>query len=192
MPLRSPVTKLNEAISQQRRSDRTHFPTRVVQRNADGTVDFQRLDGECIERSPQCAVYAGQIVERPCRQFNLQGAAGLPMASTGLRRDTLTVERLEPDTFARGWSGTVIVTGRGFTALTVIEFLLADLRTLNPSITVSEIRYVDAETLEVDLAVAVDADLTRIPLRDPVTGELTGEVVDVPLPIAYDNPGSPV
>lgn len=191
-PLRDPVAKLLEGLNQQRRADRTLYPTRVASRNPDGTVNFQRLDGECVERQPQCSVYEGQLVERPCKQFTLQGAAGLPMASAAHRLSELWLENIEPYPFVRGWSGTAIAHGKGFTARFAIDFLLEDGETINPGITVSAIRYLNAQTVELDLVIAADAELTRRAVLDPVTGLPTGEIVDRPLPVAIDNVGSPL
>jgi len=150
--------------------------TPSISRETDGTLLVQRLDGECISREGACARYVGQIVELPCRPpFTLRGASGIAMRSSRRTVSTMWVESLSPDSYEQGQSYTVTVTGYGFTASSVVEFLLPETDTIHPGITITEIRLIDAETLEVDIDVAVDAVLLD---------ELAGW-------IAYDDLGAP-
>jgi hypothetical protein len=154
---------------------KTQRPMRVGTRNSDGTLNFRSLNGECIERGSACSFDEGMVVLQPCRPaFQLQGAAGLAMASSRRAIATLWVESLDPEELPQGWSGTVIVTGKGFKPTTVIEFLALDGETINEDVAVSSIAYVDEETLELAVVVADDAELPD----DGVTW-----------PIAFDNPG---
>lgn len=190
MSLRRVEDVLAGIHKRQRREDAELRPTRIEGRNPDGTVRQRRLDGTCIERGPICSAYEGQIIEVPCNPgFRLRGAAGVPMSRIARTVATLWVERLDPEIFLPGTTYDVTVFGNGFTANTLIEFLLLDGETVNPHVTVESIGFVDANTLELVVVVAADAPLTVVVTIDPVTGLEVEKYF--PWPIAYDDPGAP-
>lgn len=152
-------------------------PKRVEQRNADGTINVRRLDGECVERSNICSAYTGQIIQVPCGAgFRNLGAAGTAMVRIQRTAPTMWVETVDPSSLNPGASYTVTITGRGFRTTSQFEFLLPDSDEINPDITITDSTYISATEFELEITVAADADLI---------GDTRGV-------LAYDNPGTPI
>lgn len=137
---------------------------RVLGRNEDGTTRQQRLDAECVTRSAPNNTYGGQITAEPAGSaFSRRGTAGAALVQqVGSSRDVLWLERLVPDTYSPGELVTVQAIGRGFQPTTRIDFLLpGGPRLINEDITILDIRYIDPQTLELDIQVAPAARLLR-------------------------------
>lgn len=180
MPLRSPIAPLRKILGRQARDLSAYYtPKRVEGRNEDGTINVRPLVGECVERSNICTAYSGQLIEVPCGNgFNLLGATGTAMVRTSRVAAQPWVESLDPSTYRRGSTYTVTITGRGFLPSFNIDFLSPGEGSseVNPYILKLDVRYIDAETAEVDIAVDTDAPLILLTLAD----------------IAFDNVGSPL
>lgn len=177
MTLRRLNDSLARVLDERRRIDAEIRPARVEARNDDGTLQLRPLHGECVATAPACGLYVGQVVEVPCSApFKHLGAAGIPMWRQSRAANLMHVESLEPSIYARGFSGTVIVTGLGFTPVSAFEFLLPGTEDVNEDITTDEIRYVSETECEWDITVAADA--TVIPEG---TGDLSYENVGLPI-----------
>lgn len=178
----SPVVReLRKVLDRRERDARTVYPMRVEGRNGDGTINVRRFDGECIERSRECGVREGQLIEVPCGPPpSLAGAAGVAMLYAGIRHSVPWIESLvggEPDAALDAWllpgeSYTLTVTGKNFEDTLWIDFLLAATEEVHPDITVTDLRVLSDTSAEVD--VTVDAGASPIDSA----------------PISYDNVGS--
>lgn len=152
-------------------------PMRVEERFTDGTMGFRRMDGECVERGNECSSYVGELIEIPCgKPMAITGAAGAPMLSNRRAVNRLWVESLTPSVLVPGTSQTIVVAGRGFMAITRIEFGLPGTQTINPGTSVTAIHYTSPTQIEVDVTTSADAELL----------DLTSA------PIFFDNPGVPL
>lgn len=177
MQLRRFKDSQDRVLDERRRIDAEIRPARVEARNDDGTLQMRLLHGECVATSPACGLYVGQVVEVPCSApFKHLGAAGIPMYRQSREAALMHVESLTPSIYERGFSGTVIVAGRGFTPVSAFEFLLPGTEEVNPGITTDEIRFVSATECEWDITVA--ADSLVIPEG---TGDLSFENVGLPI-----------
>lgn len=177
MTLRRLNDSLARVLDERRRIDAEIRPARVEARNDDGTLQLRPLHGECVQTAPACGLYVGQVVEVPCSApFKHLGAAGISMARQSRLAALMHVESLTPSSYERGFSGTVIVTGQGFTPVSAFEFLLPGTEEVNPGITTDEIRFNSATECEWDITVAEDAAV--IPAG---TGDISYENVGLPI-----------
>ena len=177
MTLRRINDSLARVLDERRRIDAEIRPARVEARNDDGTLQMRPLHGECIATAPACGLYVGQVVEVPCSApFKHLGAAGISMLRASRVAALMHVESLDPATYERGFSGTVTVTGLGFTPVSAFEFLLPGTEDINPGVTISAIAYVSETECTLTMAVAADAEV--IPEG---TGDLSYENVGLPI-----------
>lgn len=178
--MRRDEDELRDILRRRTRDDAEMRPQRMVGRNTDGTVNWRRLDGECIERGDVCSAYDGQVVELPCAPpFRSMGASGIPARRIGRRSAVLWLESLDPSLLMPGESYTIELTGKGFLDTFDIDFLVPGspgTRTLNPYILKLDVRVTDGEHAEVDVEVLAGA-----PPIDLGRGR-----------VAYENVGSPL
>jgi hypothetical protein len=150
------------------RRERDKAPTRtarVLGRNADGTERLQRSDAVCVTRGSVDGHYAGQVILEPASNvFHRQGAVGIAPISQDASADTLWIDSLDPFELRPGESYIITVTGRGFTAGVVIEFLdpadyLVQPSVINPDVTIDSLAVESDTTLSLNVTVAPGARL---------------------------------
>ena len=133
-------------------------PARIFERFDDGTVGYLPMDADCVERG---GVDSGAVGDRVTRSkdhaFASYGTALAAVLAASSSVRTVLVERIVPDVYRPGDVVTATIEGRGFTPATRFEFLLPDSREINPHITQTAARFVDGETIELDLAIDADA-----------------------------------
>lgn len=136
------------------------LPSIVVGRNEDGSAQLLGLHGECAARGG-AGGYQGEIVTRLPSLTGRQGTTGAALLSNRGSLGTVWLEAVDPYPLPRGASGlTVTLTGGGFTANTLFDFLAEGSEDdLNPDVTVTGRTFLDSETVELTVSVAADADL---------------------------------
>jgi len=136
------------------------LPSIVVGRNEDGSAQLLGLHGECVARGG-AGGYQGEIVTRLPSLTGRQGTTGAALLSNRGSLGTVWLEAVDPYPLPRGASGlTVTLTGGGFTANTLFDFLAEGSEDdLNPDVTVTGRTFLDSETVELTVSVAADADL---------------------------------
>lgn len=149
------VRRLEEVFARRERGNpHAVHASRVTGRNDDGTLQLQRVDGECVARGCATAEGVGEIVRRPAGPcWQNQGTSGVALAEARGTGRVLWVQRIEPSFYAPGESYTVTVTGRGLSQATVFDFLLPASEEVTPYIVQTAQRFVDAQTIEIDIDV---------------------------------------
>ncbi|MEO7973273.1 MAG: hypothetical protein ABIU84_06760 [Thermoanaerobaculia bacterium] len=146
-------------------------PARVVGRNTDGSALLLGLDGECISRGG-AGGYNGELVVQLPSLLNREGTVGVGVVARRSTAVLLMVDSIDPAAFARGSSLDVLVTGVGFSATTVFQFLLPESEDVNPGITINSTTFVDSANVTLNITVASDAEL----------------LADQSAPLAFDDP----
>ncbi len=156
------VKALEQVLTRREREKAPVRTARVVGRNPDGTTQVQRADAQCVSRGGATNAYAGEYVVEPARStFSRRGTAGVaPAAEAGAVR-LLWVERLEPNRYRPGAEYSVVVTGRGFTPTTELQFLRPYSWDANLGISINGATWIDDEHFELAISVAADAVLCR-------------------------------
>lgn len=145
----------------------------VTSRAADGTAYVKRLDGTCEQRAGfEPGAGLGSIVTVPGRSVHvtrgLASASGHLSAGLGVGAlesaggGFLFVEALDPAEYEPGQSYSVTVTGVGFTAATVLRFLLAidplaPAQTAHPELTITSQALVSSEEITLGITVGAGA-----------------------------------
>jgi len=169
--------KLRQITKDDIRSSRVVTPAVITGRSTDGRVRVRLSEG-------QCSVSAGRLRQAPGDVALVtptsgvlrreQGTAGAGLAeSTSTAPPLLWVESVEPNAFERGFEGTVVITGRGFSGSTSFQFLVDQAGELapHPGITITSTEIVDDTTAELEVLVDVDADpVDEAPLGYSDTG----------------------
>lgn len=138
-------------------------PARIVGRNADGTAQLQRLDGECVARGGVSG-YAGEIVVELPSLVDRRGTTGIGALDRRGTEPTLRVTSIDPPVLPRGAvSLLVAVLGVGLSPTTIFAFGLPGTRELNPDIAIVATAFVSATRVELTVNVAADAIYFRRP-----------------------------
>ena len=198
-PARGFARQLERVIARKTERDRVVVNTRVVGRNRDGTLQTQRIDGGlCAERGCVGPESVGSVVQRSPRcQANSAGASGSSVLNLAGAGGLVRIEGIEPDSFARGSSVTVEVSGLGFGDRTELAFGLLEVEDFHPGISIEEVRVIDQNTLEVDIEVDDDAETVsdapvlfgtgHLGLRTGPIYSVTAETVEPRFLILFDN-----
>jgi hypothetical protein len=154
------VDALTELLNQRERRRAPLHEARVVGRNADGTLQLQRTDQECVGHGCVTGEGEGEVLRRPAGPcWSRQGTTGVAGISDRGGAKTLIVASLDPDVYQPGNVYTVLARGRGFAAGITVDFLLAEAsEVIHPGISVDEIRVLDDTQAEIDITVAADAE----------------------------------
>lgn len=157
------VEVLDGVLDRRRDLEADVRPQRIVGRNEDGSARLVRLDGECVTRGGQGG-YNGEVVTSLPSLVGRRGTSGVALVAQRSAAATLWFERMDPPELLRGLTMLVSMLGRGFTASTRFEFLLAGVdgaipSVINPGITILDTTFVSSTEVQLELQIAVDAEL---------------------------------
>ena len=160
-PARGVVAGIERAVAKALDRTKPVADALVLSRNSDGTINTQRFDrgADCVERGCVTADGVGAVIQARPRCQSSIGASGATVVSLAGSAGLLRISGIDPDSFERGTSLTVTVSGLGFREETSIDFLLPESEEINPGISIVDTRLVDSAALEVDIEVAEDAEV---------------------------------